>query len=1569
MSFQRISQGLFLALLATGCSAQRGEEPLAQSRQALSAVQQRVLGFEAPTTDWSGGAISSSSTVSQGAAALAVSPNGWTELTSIPLSSLGGVKSAFSYDIRLPQTVNWGETRVILRIPSKGLFWQELGSRSLVGMPAGSYQRVTFSLPPSLETALEGTYSDLVIKVVLNAPNVGAPYRFDRIDLASSTSGGGSTSPPGDVASAGLTITYPQGVSLSNVFMSASDLLQIDDRVTLAQAGQLPEVAGMGSGGVELGAGTNAFTNVKSGGNAYLRSSAHVHGSLVAAGDYIPQQADVRVDGGAAEFTAVPKATKTIDVTFPSTNLGPKVVGPDGPIVPIDPGAYSQLDVRSRAKVQLRTGTYYFDSLNTEPQAEIQLVGSPIYVYVKNSFTFKGGFKRISGEEGQILVGYLGSSTAYVLAPFVGTLVTPNATLELHRPEGGHHTGSFFGKKIQAFSDSSIKFLPFNFSIACALGDKDQDGTLDCDDYCNLDPLKTSAGQCGCSIPDVDTDGDGVMNCKDGCPLDADSQVAGVCGCPSSPAPDGTVCADSICPGQHVCQAGQCGSASACAPEPGCVPKFYDQHWYFFCPGPTTYETALAGCQGIGSTLAHIDGTAENNFVAQNLEADGSFIGANDRTTEGQWRWATPTADKGDRFWTGAADGKRYFARFSSWASGAPVAGDDCATMGSAGKWSSAACSSSAGFVCEISPHRGEGPFKKPKRFCEILGIACPEEGGNSASDECDRTEAEEWEDLSDTEVEDLFATCNSTCEAEGQDSQACAEACTGPATAPPVGQGCDDFTDEEVGTCTLKSVTEPLIDCNAGQPCPDGTVCGVFYECPVADRDQAISPCHSLNAELGARGSGKVCGVPVDGCALPGKVAHLDRCADVILCDVQQEQETTTIEASGSDLTQTDFDPEALFDEPVPAPETPFPELSEPSCAPNCPTDPLAQEKHPWCVMGTQDQMPAAQENKPEKTGKSDSDSDLVSFEFNPRLRMLHDAKLGALGIPELKVVAEAGFDAHVHYELAGGGDIPVLDVLAGLEASVCGAKSVTTLDILGINFVPVLEDLVDPDFDLPFAFPEEQTQEDCEETLAKVRDYAGRAKKAYLDAVSLIKQYNALVADDGTGTPEALVNNLSQEICEELLEELPRGFPAIDCDNATPEDTINAFITYYERTVLGFLGQDGALGLADVVNDLGNLGFRKDFTLYDWSKDEEVTIAQFQFFIGPVPVNLEILSTTSFGVSVNGHVELSAGPIVSSIFRMSGNQESQPLAKVNADGTPHAGVELGLFCGVGFSFAGVGARIGIQSDLHLGEVHVPAYAGAGIGLGSELDERTPPADLADLVEGDALVPTKRYFVDVYYEAGLDARVRNILSGHIDGKVKVEFFFFSKTWRKTLFKFDGICPGDPNVPNPDCDFPLVKLAGSTTAAEGSFPWAEIRPELPFERLKKLVNGTFESGAGAVDTDNAGKFLYDSLCQCIDGDDPDDERECFRSADCCPNKPRCFKPNSGSKPTCTTCQAVDAECNADADCCDTANNACRGGFCKPKGGCSSPCSRDAECISSLECQADSTCYGSVCIPK
>ena len=101
-------------------------------------------------------------------------------------------------------------------------------------------------------------------------------------------------------------------------------------------------------------------------------------------------------------------------------------------------------------------------------------------------------------------------------------------------------------------------------------GDRDGDGVVDCRDGCPDDPLKTDPGALGCGVPEtdsdddgvpdatdrcpavddnLDSDGDGTADCLDGCPLDAAKTTAGACGCGMPDADrDGDGIADCVDP-------------------------------------------------------------------------------------------------------------------------------------------------------------------------------------------------------------------------------------------------------------------------------------------------------------------------------------------------------------------------------------------------------------------------------------------------------------------------------------------------------------------------------------------------------------------------------------------------------------------------------------------------------------------------------------------------------------------------------------------------------------------------------------------------------------------------------------------------------------------------------------------------------------------------------------------------------------------------------------------------------------------------------------------------------------
>jgi Lectin C-type domain len=116
-------------------------------------------------------------------------------------------------------------------------------------------------------------------------------------------------------------------------------------------------------------------------------------------------------------------------------------------------------------------------------------------------------------------------------------------------------------------------------------------------------------------------------------------------------------------------------------------------------PG-TTRMTAQSACAAKGLTLARIQTTDENRFVAT-LLASRVWLGGNDLQTPGQWYWSSATSDSDTLFWSGGVDGGRQGNLYVNWASGAP-AGTSCLSMAPVdGYWADTDCAKTLGYVCQ----------------------------------------------------------------------------------------------------------------------------------------------------------------------------------------------------------------------------------------------------------------------------------------------------------------------------------------------------------------------------------------------------------------------------------------------------------------------------------------------------------------------------------------------------------------------------------------------------------------------------------------------------------------------------------------------------------------------------------------------------------------------------------------------------------------------------------------------------------------------------------------------------
>jgi hypothetical protein len=115
--------------------------------------------------------------------------------------------------------------------------------------------------------------------------------------------------------------------------------------------------------------------SITSKGSVTLRDRARVNGSILTGGT-LTRLNQVTVSGTVTEHASlVLPAFPTITAAWPSSNSGPVSLEPNQQRT-ISPGNYGAVTIKSGAKLVLLPGTYFFTSLDLEPQGRIQTGGA-----------------------------------------------------------------------------------------------------------------------------------------------------------------------------------------------------------------------------------------------------------------------------------------------------------------------------------------------------------------------------------------------------------------------------------------------------------------------------------------------------------------------------------------------------------------------------------------------------------------------------------------------------------------------------------------------------------------------------------------------------------------------------------------------------------------------------------------------------------------------------------------------------------------------------------------------------------------------------------------------------------------------------------------------------------------------------------------------------------------------------------------------------------------------------------------------------------------------------------------
>jgi len=251
-----------------------------------------------------------------------------------------------------------------------------------------------------------------------------------------------------------FTIPLPPRVPVQSLAAGANDTLLIDDRtVVRTPAGTPATIANLGAAQTNLGTDTQVGS-VWSVGPVVLRDRAHVTGFIRSQGTVtVAPTATVNPGPTVQNTPFTPLDSISWTVKFP-TPTGDVVLEPNTSRT-LQPGSYGVLRVQPSARITLKAGTYFFQSVDFEPQAVVTLDDKtgPISIYVANSIIYRATVSDTANKPANILIGFAGTAPFSIESSFIGTLVAPAARVTVGSLS---HRGAFFAKGLELLPGATL---------------------------------------------------------------------------------------------------------------------------------------------------------------------------------------------------------------------------------------------------------------------------------------------------------------------------------------------------------------------------------------------------------------------------------------------------------------------------------------------------------------------------------------------------------------------------------------------------------------------------------------------------------------------------------------------------------------------------------------------------------------------------------------------------------------------------------------------------------------------------------------------------------------------------------------------------------------------------------------------------------------------------------------------------------------------------------------------------------------------------------------------------------